>query len=67
LSECETMDDVVEDFSQGNMVCQKCVQFSHIIDDSPEWRQYNNDDGNNDSAMNRCGGAINFSYTFIFR
>jgi transcription initiation factor TFIIIB Brf1 subunit/transcription initiation factor TFIIB len=49
-------DDVVEDTSQGIIVCKKCGQvISTLLDSNPEWTQYN-DDSKKD--MNRCSHPI---------
>lgn len=41
----------------GLLVCRECKsEFGHVIDDSPEWRRYNNDDSRSGDPT-RCGGA----------
>lgn len=50
-------DDIVEDTSQGNLVCKQCGQvISTLVDSNPEWTQYNDD---NKKDMNRCSQPIN--------
>jgi transcription initiation factor TFIIIB Brf1 subunit/transcription initiation factor TFIIB len=53
---CDKKDSIIEDYAQGNRVCQNCGQvIGSIIDSNPEWRQYDDDKGDN----SRCSQAIN--------
>ncbi|TDH74152.1 uncharacterized protein CCR75_008047 [Bremia lactucae] len=50
--------DVVTDFSAGDVVCRGCgmILGERIIDDSPEWRTFANDDrGGDPAAKSRVG------------
>ncbi|KAL4139180.1 hypothetical protein PRIC2_002678 [Phytophthora ramorum] len=50
--------DVVTDFSAGDVVCRSCgmILGERIIDDSPEWRTFANDDrGGDPAAKSRVG------------
>lgn len=48
--------DLIEDHSNGNLVCKKCGSvLDQILDYNPEWKQY--EDTNDNNA--RCSGAIN--------
>lgn len=50
--------DVVTDFSAGDVVCRDCgmILGERIIDDSPEWRTFANDDrGGDPAAKSRVG------------
>ncbi|GMF33220.1 unnamed protein product [Phytophthora fragariaefolia] len=52
--------DVVTDFSAGDVVCRGCgmILGERIIDDSPEWRTFANDDrGGDPAAKSRVGDA----------
>lgn len=52
---CES-DSIVEDYSQGIIVCNKCGQVQdNILDHNPEWKQFDD----NDKAHGRCGSIIN--------
>jgi len=47
---------IVEDYSNGIIVCTKCGQIlNNIYDCSPEWKHYEDDDKN----VGRCGFPIN--------
>ena len=49
-------DNLVEDTSQGIIVCKECGQvISNLLDSNPEWTQYNDD---NKKDMNRCSHPI---------
>jgi transcription initiation factor TFIIB len=53
--------DVVTDFGAGDIVCRDCgmVLGERIVDDSPEWRNFANDDRGGDPAANsRVGEAV---------
>jgi transcription initiation factor TFIIIB Brf1 subunit/transcription initiation factor TFIIB len=48
--------ELIEDQSNGVLVCQKCGKvLEQMLDHSPEWKQY--EDTNDNNA--RCSGAIN--------
>ncbi|CAH0474598.1 unnamed protein product [Peronospora belbahrii] len=50
--------DVVTDYSAGDVVCRSCgmILGERIIDDSPEWRTFANDDrGGDPAAKSRVG------------
>ncbi|KAE8896411.1 hypothetical protein PR003_g10275 [Phytophthora rubi] len=49
--------DVVTDFSAGDVVCRSCgmILGERIIDDSPEWRTFANDDRGDSAAKSRVG------------
>src|SRR5437867_1913461 len=41
---CNISDQIVEDSSQGILVCMGCGQvISNLMDENPEWRQYGED------------------------
>lgn len=49
---------IIEDFTQGILVCTSCGQVSeNIIDYNPEWNQFN--DENDNKVVGRCGYPIN--------
>ncbi|ODQ66518.1 putative transcription initiation factor IIB [Nadsonia fulvescens var. elongata DSM 6958] len=52
--------DLVERFSEGDMVCGQCglVLSDRIVDTRSEWRTFSNDDQGNDDPS-RVGGASN--------
>uniref|UniRef100_A0AAV1TUX3 General transcription factor TFIIB n=1 Tax=Peronospora matthiolae TaxID=2874970 RepID=A0AAV1TUX3_9STRA len=52
--------DVVTDFSAGDVVCRSCgmILGERIIDDSPEWRTFANDDRGGDSAAKSRVGDV---------
>lgn len=48
--------DLIEDCTQGMLLCQNCGQIvGEILDHSPEWKQYEDSDMSNA----RCGAPIN--------
>lgn len=52
---CEK-DDVIEDYSQGILVCRNCGRvLENILDYNPEWKQFEDDD----KANGRCSMPIN--------
>ena len=54
---CDSVDNIIEDFSLGIVVCKKCGQVvDNIIDSNPEWRSFE-DDAKGNSA-NRCGSGV---------
>lgn len=56
---CNTTDQIVEDMSQGIMVCKGCgTVMSNIINETAEWRQYNSEYGKETIA--RCSNTTNF-------
>ena len=58
-SECKTSDNIVEDNTQGIMVCKSCGNVvANIMDENPEWRQYGGDDSKTELA--RCSMPTNF-------
>ncbi|TMW69259.1 hypothetical protein Poli38472_001415 [Pythium oligandrum] len=57
---CGSM-DVVTDFGAGDIVCRECglILGERIVDDSPEWRNFANDDrGGDPAAKSRVGEAM---------
>lgn len=49
-------DSIVEDYSQGIAVCNKCGQVQdNLLDYNPEWKQFEDED----KAQGRCGAIIN--------
>ena len=53
---CKSVNKIVEDKSQGFLVCENCGQVvSNVIDSNPEWRQYDDDRGD----TSRCSMPIN--------
>jgi transcription initiation factor TFIIB len=49
-------DAIIEDYSQGIMVCSDCGQvLENILDSFPEWKQFEDDD----KAAGRCCAAVN--------
>ena len=55
---CESCgsDAIIEDYSQGIMVCKDCGQvLENILDSFPEWKQFEDDD----KAAGRCCAAVN--------
>lgn len=45
-SECDTSDNVVDDYTKGVAVCQKCGQITkNITDTNPEWHNYDDSNG----------------------
>ncbi|OQR95639.1 transcription initiation factor IIB [Thraustotheca clavata] len=52
-------DDLVEDYAAGDLVCRGCgmVLIEHLIDDSPEWNNYMEDDRDRED-QNRVGSAL---------
>jgi transcription initiation factor TFIIB len=58
ITECFNCNDtdIIEDYTQGNMVCKNCGQvLDGVIDFNPEWKQFDDDD----KANARCGMPIN--------
>jgi transcription initiation factor TFIIB len=56
-SNCNSNENIIEDFSLGIVVCKNCGQvLDSIIDANPEWRSFE-DDNKGDSA-NRCGFGV---------
>ena len=57
---CERVNTLIEDNNHGIIVCNKCgsVQDS-LLDETPEWNQYNNDDHCGVSKV-RCGAPTSF-------
>jgi len=57
---CGEKDSFTEDPYASIIVCLKCGMVNEeIIDNNPEWRQYNNDDSRGE-VINRCGGPSNY-------
>ncbi|CAH6421808.1 Transcription initiation factor TFIIB [uncultured virus] len=55
---CMTCDTIVKDFAQGIMVCKECGNIvENVLDENPEWKQYNGEDSKNDSG--RCNFPTN--------
>jgi transcription initiation factor TFIIIB Brf1 subunit/transcription initiation factor TFIIB len=61
--ECGVNNSVYVDTANGIKVCRACeaVLEEGLTDDSPEWRQHGNEDGNGDNTS-RCGGPLNFYF-----
>lgn len=58
--ECGESDCLVEDGTRGVLVCSKCgMEIKELLDQNPEWRQYNDDGGKGDN-LDRCGGTSNY-------
>ena len=56
---CETEDKIIEDTSQGIVVCTGCgTIISELYDETPEWKQYIGDDDKETVA--RCSNPTNF-------
>jgi transcription initiation factor TFIIIB Brf1 subunit/transcription initiation factor TFIIB len=54
---CDSVDNIIEDFSLGIVVCKKCGQVvDNIIDSNPEWRSFEDDAKGN--TANRCGSGV---------
>lgn len=62
LTLCQTCgsDEIVEDFSQGILVCTGCGQVleSNLVDSNPEWKQFE-DDGGGAASGGRCNKITN--------
>lgn len=58
-SDCKKNTEIVVDYSAGDTVCSECglVLESHSIDETPEWRTYPEELGDNDPV--RVGGPTN--------
>ncbi len=55
-SNCNSIDNIIEDFSSGIVVCKNCGQvLDNIIDSNPEWRSFEDD---NKPDNNRCGMGV---------
>ena len=55
---CDAIDSLRRDSKLGIIVCNKCGQVNDgLLDNSPEWKSYNNDDSRNDTG--RCSMPIN--------
>ena len=55
---CNISDHIIEDHSQGILVCDNCGQvIDYVMDANPEWRAYEDDKGGNDNG--RCSQPIN--------
>jgi transcription initiation factor TFIIIB Brf1 subunit/transcription initiation factor TFIIB len=58
---CDAVNSMIED-STGSIVCKECgIVNEELLDYSPEWRQYNNDD-NRGEGVNRCACPSNFFF-----
>ncbi len=54
---CDSADNIIEDFSLGIIVCKTCGQvLDNIIDSNPEWRSFEDDPKGNNT--NRCGTGV---------
>ena len=59
---CNGVGTYIEEIQTSNIICSKCgIVIEELLDQGPEWRQYNNDDNRNDS-VNRCGCPTNFFF-----
>lgn len=59
---CHSKGTLVEDIQSGIIVCSKCgIKNEEILDAGPEWRQYNNEDNQNE-GVNRCGCPSNYYF-----
>lgn len=47
--------------AEGTLVCTNCglVSQSRIIDETSEWRNFSNDNGDGPNVQNRVGGRLN--------
>jgi transcription initiation factor TFIIB len=53
---CKNSDNIIEDFSNGIIVCTYCGQvIDNILDSNPEWRSFEDDNKQN---TNRCGSGV---------
>jgi len=53
---CDTNDNIIDDFSLGIVVCKTCGQvIDSIIDFNPEWRTF---EDNTKVTNNRCGAGV---------
>jgi transcription initiation factor TFIIIB Brf1 subunit/transcription initiation factor TFIIB len=60
--DCKSKGTLIEDQKSGVTVCCECGFVNEeIIDHSPEWRQFNNEESRNDS-VGRCGCPSNFFF-----
>ena len=58
IDECSSCgkDNIIEDYSQGNLVCADCGQvLENILDYNPEWKQFEDED----KSGGRCSLPIN--------
>lgn len=53
-------DDIVTDYGAGDVVCRNCgiVLGERIVDDTPEWRTFSNDDRGGDAASKSRVGQL---------
>lgn len=59
---CKEKNSLIEDQHSGVIVCSNCGMINEeILDQGPEWRQYNNDD-NRGEGVNRCGCPSNYFF-----
>lgn len=59
---CNSVGTFIENQHSSLLVCSECgLVNEELIDQGPEWRQYNNDDGKGE-GISRCGGPTNFFF-----
>lgn len=59
---CKNSGCLVEDHQTSVIVCLECGMVNEeMLDHGPEWRQYNNEDNNNE-GVSRCGMPSNFFF-----
>jgi len=60
--ECGAIDSMIEDENHCCIVCSKCgCQREELLENGPEWHQYNNDDGRSE-GVNRCGSTTSYYF-----
>lgn len=56
---CNAVNTLIEDLTTSSLICTNCgVENETLLDQGPEWRQYNNDDSRGE-GMNRCSCPSN--------
>lgn len=59
---CKSSGSLVEDHQTSVIVCLECGMVNEeMLDHGPEWRQYNNEDNNNE-GVGRCGCPSNYFF-----
>jgi transcription initiation factor TFIIB len=60
--ECKAVNSMIEDERHCCIVCSNCgCQKEELLENGPEWHQYNNDDGRGE-GVNRCGSATSYYF-----
>lgn len=61
-TDCGAIDCMGEDEKHCSIVCLKCgCQQEQLLENGPEWHQYNNDDGRGE-GVNRCGSMTSYYF-----